>query len=237
MLNELLFIVGLVSAFGAVLVLYRVWSVEGLFVWIAIATVLANIQVLKTVELFGLTSTLGNGLYASVFLATDILSERHGKVVARRGVALGFVALVAMVLFVNVAILFAPAESDIAHGHLQALFGLLPRIAIAGAVAFGVSQLHDVFVFAWWRRLLPARRFLWIRNNASTLVSQLIDTAIFVSIAFIGVYPADVVLDILLTTYLFKAIPAVLDTPVLYLATRRSTSRPQIAAEGERIAR
>ena len=218
--NELLWLLMLVVNFGAILVVYRIFGKVGLYIWIPIAAITANIQVLKTVEIFGLTATLGNIVYATSFLVTDILSENYGKRDAQRAVAFGFFALVGFVTLMNLALLFRPATSDFAQPHLSAVFSLLPRVTAASLVAYAVSQLHDVWAYHFWRKRFPAVRNIWIRNNLSTLVSQAIDSVVFTTGAFLGVFEFGIVLEIALTTYVLKAIVALLDTPMVYLARR-----------------
>lgn len=218
MSNEVLWIIMLLVNFGAILLIYRLYGKTGLFVWIPIATILANIQVIKVIHLFGFQATLGNIMYATTFLATDILSENHGKKEAAQAVFIGFFSLIVMTVIMNLVILFEPAPDDFAQDSLKTIFSLMPRLALASLTAFTISQFHDVWSFHAWKKRLPATRHLWIRNNASTMVSQLIDTAVFMSIAFIGVFPWHVLMELFWTTYLLKFVVAVLDTPVLYLA-------------------
>ena len=221
MANEMLWVVMLVVNFAAILLVYRFLGRAGLYVWIALAGIVANIQVSKTVEILGLTATLGNIVYAGSFLATDILSERYGKRAARRGIAVGFFAIVTVTVLMQLALLFEPAPSDVMHGALSNVFGVLPRIAVASLAAYLVSQAHDVWAYQFWRERFPGP--LWVRNNLSTIVSQLIDSVIFTLVAFLGVFSAPVLIQIVITTYLFKAVVAFADTPVLYLAARHIT--------------
>ncbi|MFA7371624.1 MAG: queuosine precursor transporter, partial [Sphaerochaetaceae bacterium] len=106
------------------------------------------------------------------------------------------------------------------HESLSTIFSIMPRIALASLVAYLVSQLHDVFAYEYWRQRRPQTRWLWLRNNASTMVSQLIDTLIFTTIAFVGIYPWEVLWQIMVTTYLLKWVVAALDTPFIYLAQK-----------------
>jgi uncharacterized integral membrane protein (TIGR00697 family) len=220
----------LLGNFGAILIVYRVFGKTGLYVWVPIAAITANIQVLKTVELFGLTATLGNIVYATSFLVTDILSENHGKADARRAVAFGFFSIVTVVGLMNLALLFEPAESDFAQTHLREIFILLPRVTAASLLAYGVSQLHDVWAYHFWRTRFPDIGKIWIRNNLSTIVSQLIDSIVFTAAAFIGLFPFRVVLEIALSTYLLKVVVAIADTPLVYIA-RRWKDRGLVDAE------
>lgn len=216
--NELLWIALLLVNFALILIAYRFWGTTGLFVWIALAGITANIQVTKTIILFGMTATLGNIVYAGSFLATDILSEKYGKKDATRGVWIGFFAVVAFTILMQIALVFSPAPFDEMHDSLAQVFGIMPRIVIASLLAYLVSQKHDVWAFSFWKERFPGP--LWLRNNLSTIVSQLIDSVLFTLVAFVGVFPAGVLVEIVVTTYILKAIVALLDTPFLYIATR-----------------
>lgn len=218
MANELFWAVMLLVNFVAIIGAYRLWGRLGLFIWVPVAVIIANIQVTKTVELFGVTATLGNIVYASSFLVTDILSENYGKKEAGRAVGIGFFSLILFTLLMNLALFFEPAPGDFAHESMNTIFGFLPRIVAASLAAYGISQLHDVYAYHRWKQKLPGKRFIWLRNNMSTMVSQLIDSLVFTSIAFWGVFPNAVLLEIFITTYLLKWIVAVLDTPFVYLA-------------------
>jgi len=218
--NEALWVVFLFINFFTIIALYRIMGKTGLFVWIPISVIIANIQVLKTVQIFGLAATLGNIVYATSFLVTDILSENHGKDEAKKAVWVGFFAVLVMTLFMNIALWFVPAPSDFAQGALSTIFLVMPRIAGASLVAYILSQRHDVWAYSFWRSRFPEDRQIWIRNNLSTMVSQLIDSIIFVLIAFWGIYETGVLIDILITTYLFKWLVAIADTPFIYWAKR-----------------
>ena len=218
--NEGWWVVLLLVNFGLILTVFRIFGSRGLYVWVAVTVIAANIQVVKTIEIFGITATLGNIVYASSFLITDILSENYGADKARKAVYYGFAAVIGFTLLMQLALVFEPASVDFAQDSLSVIFGFLPRIVIASLVAFGASQFHDVWAYAFWKRLLPDRGFLWLRNNASTIVSQLLDSLVFTTVAFVGVFDAATFLQILVTTYVFKVIVAVCDTPFVYLARR-----------------
>ncbi|SIS37240.1 queuosine precursor transporter [Salimicrobium flavidum] len=218
MFNELLWIIFAIVNFTLLLTVYRLFGKNGLFVWIGMATVVANIQVVKTVELFGLTATLGNIIYGTAFLATDILNEKYGKDSAKKAVWLGFSALIAMTIMMQISLRFIPAESDIAQSALETLFGIVPQIAIGSLLAYIISQYFDVWLYAFLKKIFPKDKHLWIRNNGSTMISQLLDTAVFCGIAFYGLYPFGVWIEIFWTTYFIKFLVSLLDTPFLYAA-------------------
>ena len=217
--NSLLWIGFILLDLGLVILIYRFFGKTGLYVVIVASIITANIQVVKTVEIFGFVATLGNVLYGSIFFATDILSEVYGRKAARRGVWLGFIGMLLMALWMQIGLRFIPHASDFAQGSLSTIFDLMPRIAAGSMVAYLVSQHHDIWAFLYWKKRTRGR-FLWLRNNASTVVSQAIDSAIFCSIALWGLYDTNVWLQILVSTYVMKLIVAAIDTPFLYLAKK-----------------
>lgn len=221
MSNELIFIFTVLIYLGSVLVLYHFYGKNGLFIFAVFGTLLGNIAVCKCVDIFGFSTTAGNVLYASTFLVTDILSEKYGKKDAARAVAYSFSIMVLWMLGTQLILLFTPNANDYISESLNVVFGLVPRITIASLIGFVCSQNFDVFLYHFiWSKTGNNSDKLWLRNNGSTLTSQAVDTVIFTTLAFWGVYPLNVFLSIMLTTYLFKAVVALLDTPFIYLARR-----------------
>lgn len=225
MYNELLWLLLIVITFALLWGIKMLFGIQGLYVWSAVSIITANVLVVMTISLFGLTATLGNALYGSNFAVTDGLCELSGKKAARRAVWIGLYAQIAFTILINVALRFMPAQTDFANPHLQILFALLPRITVASLVAYVVSQFHDVWLYGKIAARFTHRSQLWIRNNLSTITSQCIDTIIFCSIAFIGVFAFPVVIQIAITTYIFKCIVALCDTPFVYLLTRKGSAR------------
>jgi queuosine precursor transporter len=220
MFNEWFGLIFVVVNFVFVLAIYRLFGKTGLFVWIGFSTVLANLQVVKTIEIFGLTATLGNAMYGTAFLVTDILNEKYGKEEAKKAVWLGFFTLLTMTIIMQMVLLFKPHEIDFAQESLSTIFGILPRIALGSLCAYLISQFADVYIFSYLKKKFPADGQFWIRNNGSTMISQLLDTIVFTSIAFLGLYPMSEWWQIFLTTYFLKFIIAFLDTPFGYIAKR-----------------
>ena len=217
-INEMWWVLLLVLNFGAIMLAYRLWGKLGLYIWIPISVIVANIQVTKNVNLFGLEATLGNIVYSTSFLATDILSEAYGPKASKRAISIGFFALITMTVFMQIALMFTPAQSDMVQSSLEMIFGFMPRIALGSLVAYLVSNMHDIYAFEFWKKKKPGKRTLWMRNCFSTMISQLLDSIIFTFIAFWGVYSFDVWLQIVITTYVLKWIVALCDTPFMYLA-------------------
>lgn len=220
-MNELIFIGTVLLYLGSVLLLYKLFGKNGLYAFAVFSTLLGNIAVCKSIDLFGVATTAGNVLYASTFLVTDILSEKYGRKTATRAVAYSFSTMVLWMIGTQLILLFTPNENDYINESLKVVFGLVPRVTVASLAGYVVSQNLDVFLYhAIWKRTGNSEKNLWMRNNFSTLTSQLVDTLIFTTLAFWGVFPKNVFVSILLTTYLFKAIVAVVDTPFMYLARK-----------------
>lgn len=218
--NELLWIIFALTNFILFIACYKLFGKTGIFVWIAMGTILANIQVMKTVTLFGIEATLGNIMYGTIFLATDALSEKYGKKSAQKAVYLGFFTLAVSIIIMQLALKFNPNQYDTAQPHLDAIFGFYLRVAGASLVAYLISQTLDVYIFHKIKDKLPDTKWLWVRNNVATIISQIFDTTIFVSIAFIGVMDSDIIWQIFISTFIIKMMVALLDTPFVYLVKK-----------------
>ncbi|GAI08768.1 unnamed protein product, partial [marine sediment metagenome] len=118
----------------------------GLYAWIGIAVILANIQVLKTVELFALVATLGNIIYGTTFLATDILSEVYGKAEAKKAVFMGFFFMIGATAIMWICLQFIPHISDFAQSSLETIFAnnTTPKLKIISD-AHNNSFLNNIF--------------------------------------------------------------------------------------------
>lgn len=214
-MNELLWFGLIVLNFTALSLTYKYYGLTGLLAWIAMNTVIANIQVTKTIEFFGLTATLGNIAYGSIFLATDAISEKYSLKEAKKAVVIGFLSLIFFVLVMQISLLFSPTSGDV-HDAMAVIFGLIPRIALGSLIAYVISQGFDITVFSWLKNKSNNGDKLYLRNIVSTLLSQLLDTLIFVPIAFLGLFEFTIVLDIFITTYIIKLLVALFDTPFIY---------------------
>jgi len=214
--NEILFL--LMALVGLMFTLFcfrmgRIW----LYAYVGVAIVLSNIFVTKQILLFGLSATGGNVMYGTVFLATDLMSEHYGKFYARRAVFIGFFAALIYLVMSQFITAFQPAEYDTVQSGMEQIFSFGPRVVFASLLAYLLSQLHDVWFFHFLK-VKTKGKLLWLRNNLSTWISQLIDSAAFTFAAFLGTFDIEVVLQILLTTYLLKILIAAIDTPFIYLS-------------------
>jgi uncharacterized integral membrane protein (TIGR00697 family) len=219
LINEIIWPLTVFIDLFVALLLFKLFKKEGLYLVIVANIIVCNIQVLKTVSLFGLTTTLGNVLYGSIYLTTDLLSETYGKKEANKGVWLGFTALLMMTIYMQLSLLLTPHPEDFASPHLEALFSLMPRVAAGSLIAYVSSQFLDVWMFHRWKNI-TGERLLWWRNNFSTTISQALDTLLFCLIAFYGLYPVRVWWEIVFTTFLYKFIVALCDTPFVYFGRK-----------------
>ncbi|MGL5721986.1 MAG: queuosine precursor transporter, partial [Brevinema sp.] len=186
MFTHILWLVQLCFVYTTIVFCYRFWRREGLLFWTIVAVILANIQVVKLVSLFGMDATLGNTLYVSSFFATDALSEFYGKKEARKAMHLSLVAAVLFLIFGKFATTFPPSPIDMTgHNALTGLFSFAPRVILASFVCFWLSQTADIHFF---HKYTEQNRPLWFKNIFSTGISQFIDSFLFVFIAFFGAF-------------------------------------------------
>lgn len=224
MINSLYFVIGIAFYLGAVILAYKLFGKTGLYVFTVFSAIIANIQVTKSIDIFGFATTSGNELYAASFLVTDILSEKFGKKAAHKAVMIGVFTTILFLLATQGLLAFKPNDADFIDPALQDLFGFVPRIGIGSLAGYCCSQTIDVALYhKIWNKTGDSQKGLWLRNCGSTLTSQAVDTVVFTTIAFYGVYDNKTFVSILLTTYFFKAIVAVCDTPFIYLARKIKT--------------
>lgn len=221
MSNELLIILSFILIYGGVVLFYRFFGKGGLLAFNIIATILANIEVLLLVNAFGMEMTLGNVLFASTFLITDILSENHSRKDANRSVVISTLCSIFFIAISQLWLLYTPSENDWASGAFHTIFSNTPRIVCASLGVYLTSQLADVWLYhKWWdwckKRYGDSRRGLWIRNNGSTMISQLFNTLLYTIFAFAGTYPVHTIISIFVSSYVIYIITSLLDTPFVY---------------------
>ncbi len=225
MRNEIILLVSLIVIYSSVVFFYKMWGRSGLYCWTVIATISANIEVLIMVDAFGMEQTLGNILFASTFLVTDILSETEGKRAAQKAVTIGIATSIMFIVISQSWLLYIPNKSDWASPAIRSVFANTPRLMISSIVVYAIVQLFDVWAyhFIWKKteeRCKDSKRFLWLRNNGSTLVSQFFNTFLYTFAAFIGVYSMSTLWNIVISSYVIFIVTSLLDTPAVYTARR-----------------
>ena len=222
MINEILLILSVPVIFGCLLLALKLFGRSGLYVMTSIYTIAANIEVMILVNAFGVEQTLGNVLFGSTFLITDILSENHSRKDANRAVIISTACSILFIAVSQIWLLYTPAANDWASGAFHTIFSNTPRIILASLGVYLLSQLTDVWLYhKWWdwcrKRFGDSRSGLWIRNNGSTMISQLLNTSLFTFIAFYGVHSLDTMVEIFLSSYAIFLVTSLIDTPIVYL--------------------
>ena len=170
------------------------------------------------IDAFGFTTSLGNVLFASTFLATDILSEKYSKKDAKKAVYLGIFAGITFIIITQLTLLFIPSSDDVVQESMKTLFGISIRTTIASMTMFFISNMLDVYLYNKLKDKFPNK--LWLRNNVSTILCNCIENYFFNTLAFIGIFSIPVIISIATTTSIIEIIIALCDTPFLYLSKK-----------------
>ena len=259
---EAMLVMEMAVCFSLIPLMLRLFGPAGMFVYIAIGIVGANIQVLKAVKfsLFSDPTALGTVLFASSYLCTDVLTEYYGRAAARRGILLGFTAMLLMTVMMILAMGYRPmtaAEAGDAmawalpnHDHIVALFLPAPTLLAASMTSYLISQFNDVMVFQKIRALTGSRH-MWLRAAGSTAISALVDNTIFNSLAWV-VFPwilgetplslSALIFTYIIGTYWIRLAMAVIEAPFIYVAgwflpveDRRAYQAAQAARPVQRV--
>ncbi len=188
--------------------------------------IMANIiGITKIFTFFGIGVPVGIIPYPVTFLATDLICELYGKKRATFLVWVGFAMNIFMLIVTTIGFYAAPDAGWLAAVSAQPqpgmertyeyVYGYMVRGTAASMIAYLAAQLVDVHVFHFWKRVTNGKH-LWLRNNGSTMFSQIIDTVAVMLITFWGVMPMEQILQLILFGYIFKAMFALLDTPFFY---------------------
>ncbi len=178
------------------------------------ALVIASVLAYKLVQVWIIIVPGGVIAYSLTFTATDTISEIYGRKAANLVVLAGFLALASVFILVSISIKLPAADFWKGGEHYNQVFGASLRIIVASLIAYLLSQFHDVWAFHFWRKMTKGKH-LWLRNNLSTCASQLIDTVVFIFIAFAGTGAP--VFTMMWGQFLAKAVIAAADTPFVYL--------------------
>ena len=237
--TESMLAIELVVVFSLIPVMLRFFGAPGMFIFIAVGILAANIQVLKAASFafYAAPIPLGTVVFSATYVATDVLTEYYGRATARKAVWLGFAAMLMMTVMMLLVMGYQPMTAEAAaesgmgwalpnHDHILALY--LPQITllIAGLSSYLISQLNDIFVFQKIRQW-TGRGQLWVRACGSTAVSALVDNTVFSTLAWyvfpklLGQPAVDVytlVFTFILGTYWIRLVMALLEAPSIYAA-------------------
>lgn len=222
--QEALWLMTVFIDLGGTVLLYRYFGKAGLQVAIATAIILANLQGPKLTVIFGLQTSLGVIFYSSIFFATDVLSENFGKAEANKAVRMGFAVSVIVLIMMSLALLYLPsnrpetaAYSASIHESFATIVSFTPRFVFGSLLAYYVSQTFDVWAFHKIKEM-TGERWLWLRNNGSTISSQALDTVIYSLVAWWGIVDLKTALALGAAKYIFKIGIAMIDTVFIYWA-------------------
>ena len=218
-MNNILLFVSIFGVFSIMLLVKRFLGKEGLIGWIGIASILANLLIVKSVDLLGIEATLGNVLFASNFLATDMLTENFGYKEAKKGVKFGIFSVLFFMLVTQTALKFIPNAQDVAQPSFELLFGFIPRISIASMSLFAISNLVDIKLYEHLRNKTNGK-MMWLRNNLCTIISNGGENFLFYLIAFGGDMPVQTIITIALSATIIEVLIALCDTPFLYISKK-----------------
>lgn len=239
--TEAMLVIELAVVFSLIPLVLRPFGAAGIFIFIAVGIVAANVQVLKasTFAFYAAPIPLGTVAFSATYIATDVLTEYFGRAVARKAVWLGFSAMLLMTVMMILAMGYKPmgAEEAQASGmewalpnadHIAALYMPQATLLIAGLTSYLISQFNDIFVFQKIRQWTGPGQ-LWARACGSTAVSALVDNTVFSTLAWM-VFPwllgqHDQVVDaqtliftFILGTYWIRLFMAFVEAPFIYAA-------------------
>ena len=234
--QDLLWLTTLALDLGITVVMYRVFGRDGLLACIIVSILLANLQGPKLTTILGMQTSLGVIFYSSIFFATDLLSEKYGRDVANRAVRLGFAVSCILVAMLSIALQFLPstdpetsAFSNTIQQSFENILNFTPRFVFGSLLAYLLSQSLDVWLFHWIKAKTNGR-WLWLRNNGSTMISQAVDTLIYSLVVWWGVVELATAIQLGIVKYGFKLAIAAFDTPFIYWA--RSWQKPPLMKTG-----
>ncbi len=147
MFNEFLWFGVLFTTYSFLIIVSIFFKKNGLFAWVAVAIIIANIQVLKQITIFGINATLGNIIYTSSYIATDMLSEFYGEKTSKKAVYIGFISFIIFAVLTNAQIHFMSNRTQENFKSLGNIFSSMPALLLASLVAYLISQLNDVYLY------------------------------------------------------------------------------------------
>jgi queuosine precursor transporter len=228
--QDLLWIFTVIIDLSIAIILYRTFGKMGLYAIVVLNLMLTNLQGPKVIDILGMQTSMGVILYAGIYFATDMISEKYGQREANRAVMIGFSVSVIVVVIMSISLMFQPTtraeQAEYAlnmHNAVASLFDFTPHFVFGSLAAYFISQHLDVYIFHYLKEKTQGRH-LWLRNNASTITSQAVDTVIYGLIVWWPLVGLETAMQLAVAKYIFKVIIAILDTPFIYIARRWDVS-------------
>ena len=210
--------INIIVTFSLVIIIENLFKKEVLYVWLSVAVILANLTVCKMIDIMSFTTSLGNVLFASTFLATDIMSEKYSKKDAKKGIYISLFSGITFIIITQLTLLFIPSSEDVVQNAMQTLFSISIRTTIASMLMFFISNMLDIKLYNYLKDKYPNK--LWLRNNVSTIICNCAENYLFNTLAFIGIFSVPTIISIATTTTLMEIVIAICDTPFLYISKK-----------------
>lgn len=156
-------------------------------------------------------------IYIFTYPIIDVIVEVYGKEQAKQTVRAGLVTQIAALIFISITVALPSASFWGGQESFETILNGSLRVIAASLIAYFISQNVDVVLFDRLKAKHGAKK-LWLRNNVSTMGSQLLDTSLFITIAFIGTVPITVLLGMIVTQYIVKFLASIATTPFVYAA-------------------
>ena len=218
-MNEILLFCEVVSIFSLLLLAKKFLGKIGVLAWIPIATIIANIITLKNANIFGMNTAIGSVVFASIFLATDILTECYGVKEAKQGVFLGFFGAVLFVISSQIALLYNPSEIDFVNNAMLQLFSINLRVTFSSLLMYFIANMADIFLYEKIKTKTKGK-LMWLRNNISTISCNCLENFFFVIFGFYGLFDFSQCIHVAISISIIETIIGICDTPFLYLAIK-----------------
>ena len=214
MLNEILFL-SQICVIGMSASLAKRFGREALVVLMCVLGILSNLFVGKQIVLFGLAATCSDSFSVGCSLCLNLLQENFGKDVAKKAIWLSFGFLVFYLAMTQFQIFYTPSQFDFLGSCYEKILSLMPRLVLASLTAYFISQQTDRLIFGYLTEQAKVKNFI-LKNYASLLISQLIDTILFSLLGLYGVVSN--ISQIILISYLIKIGTIILIAPLTKLA-------------------
>lgn len=215
-MSETLLLVTLLTSFALLLASFRLGKLY-IYCYLAMLGGVMLFLVPVSVSVFGWPLALAEILFATFFLATDILSEHYGESDARKGVWILIVPQLIVAGLIHLAALFTPSDMDIGIPVMQEFATILPFMSLVVVfLILVIEQQLDIYTFNKIKRI-TSNRWLWLRNLGSTISTQTVDVLIAYPIFFYPIFGTDV-WKLMVSAFVLKILMAFLDTPFMYLS-------------------
>ncbi|MFA6194961.1 MAG: queuosine precursor transporter [Patescibacteria group bacterium] len=167
--------------------------------------------------IFGTHLSVAVFFFPFVFLTTDVIGQVYGKKMAKNFVLAGFLSICLFMVYSLISLFVPWAQNGLKFkDSFNTIFGISLRMSLASLLAYLIAEYQDVAAFFFFKKKLSNKAF-WLQSNLSNLWSQLLDTAIFMMVAFAGIYSAKTILLIGLPWWLYKVGMGLIYTPLSYL--------------------